>query len=479
MGLTLLFGVLGPKMITFAGEINSNEASVIAAASGTFSYEGKTYRAGSSYINSLTAYLSADDVDLTAEQAAEAISMMYANISEGVEQGYLYEVGSAEAPAATETPAATEEQDGTGEDDRKQKPSTEATTTESGNTPDTEVSDPGTGVDVWDAMSNQTEAKAKLKERPDKEDASASVQLDKQDIVITTDSGEINISKVEPLISEHTILVIDGISGIILAITLICGIILFGKKCMSFKRPKNRRARPGHSKRRKIRRYTRNILTVTTAVSMIGVFVLLGTYVSLFNQDTIMQNMQSSGYFNYAYSEYVSDIAKRVAEGADLTAARDIATYEEYQFTIKQNSIKILNGDMDTVIPDSNVTPYIYNMKRSYMQLFSRAGMFLILNTVIGVGLMLFMDQRRDRGIKHIAVAELAASGIMILFVIVMLVNKPYQNLYIEPDYLYLFIMECVNWSMKVMTSVVAFGVVFGMILIGVYKTVVNNTTNE
>lgn len=473
MGLALLFGVLGPKMITFAGEINSNEASVIAAASGTFSYEGKTYRAGSSYINSLTAYLSSDDVDLNAEQAAEAISMMYANIAEGVEQGYLYEVGSAE------TPTVTEEQDRIVEDDRKEEASTEKATTEAGNTTETGAEDHNTGVDVWDAMSNQTEAKAKLKERPDKEDASASVQLDKQDIIITTDNGEINISKVEPLISEHTILVIDGISGIVLAITLMCGIILFGKKCMSFKRPKNRRARPGHSKRRKIRRYTRNILTVTTAVSMIGVFALLGTYVSLFNQDTIMQNMQSSGYFNYAYSEYVSDIAKSVAEGGDLTAAKDIATYEEYQFTIKQNSIKILNGDMDTVIPDSNVTPYIYNMKRSYMQLFNRAGVFLILSMVIGVCLMIFMDQRRDRGIKHIAVAELAASGIMILFVIVMLVKKPYQSLYIEPDYLYLFIMECVNWSMKVMTSVVAFGVVFGMILIGVYKTVVNNTTNE
>lgn len=489
MGLTLLFGALCPEMITFAGEINGNEAGVIAAASGTFSYDGKTYKADTAYINSLTAYLSADDVDLTAEQASRAISMMYERIGEGVANGYLYEVGgSPDVQGTTENPieqgsseeSSTEEedteekgQDKTQDPDGKKDSKQEQTTEKGQNGSNSGDVD----LDVWEAMSNQTEAKKKLQERPDKEEASASVQLDKEDITITTDSGEINISKVNQLISDETILVIDGISGIILAITVICGIILFVTKCMVLKKPKRRRARPGHSRRRKIRRYTRNVLTVTTAVSMVGIFALIGIHISLFNQNTIMQNMQSSGYFNYAYSEYVSDVARSVVNGAGIAEVGELDTYEEYLFTIKQNSIKILNGETDIPIPDSNVAPYIYNMKRSYMQLFHVAGVFLILSMVLGVVLMIFMDQRRDRGVKHTAVAELVASGILILFTVVMLVNRPYRDIYIEPDYLYLFIMECVSWSVKVMTSIVAFGVVLGMILIGVYKTMVNNAS--
>ena len=68
LGMMMFAIMLIPKQVVFAGDINSSEAGLIAAASGTFTYDGKTYRAGSAYVNSLTSYLSGDDVDLTAEQ---------------------------------------------------------------------------------------------------------------------------------------------------------------------------------------------------------------------------------------------------------------------------------------------------------------------------------------------------------------------------------------------------------------------------
>lgn len=463
-GILLCISVVGPKMIAFAGGINEHEAGVIAAASGTFDYNGKTYRAGSAYINSLTSYLAEDDVDLTAEQAREAISTMYANVAQGVEQGYLYEVGG-----ENETSATTEEDwadADNGDDDEK-------TTTE--------ASSGNEDATVWDAMSKQTEAKKKLENRPDKQDASASVKLGEDDIIITTkDNEQISISKKEQLIPDKVLIIVDGISIVILAVNVVSGVILFATKCMTFKRRKGRRARPGHSKRRKIRRYTRNVLTVTTTVSLIGCFVLLGSYISLFNKNAIMQNMQSSGYFRYAYSEYITGMAdelrsKYTEGGADFSESDTIVTYEDYLFTIKQNSLKILNGETNIRIPDSNVTPYIYNMKNSYMKLFRVAGICILINTLLGSILIIFMDQRRERGIKHLAAAELIASVFMIVATIVMIGTKPYLHLYIEPDYLYLFLMECIRWSVKVMVSITAFGVVFGMILIGVYKTVLNS----
>ena len=464
----LCTAVMAPKMITFAGEINGNEARVISAASGTFSYEGKTYRAGSAYINSLTSYLSADDVDLTAAQADEAISTMYASIGEGVAQGYLYEVGGEGSEEEASTQEKEEKKDKKSEDsEEKDKDETETN------------SDGQSSGDVGDTMADPTENKMKLKERPDKEEAEVSVEMNKDSIVVQADGKKsIQISRDEQIIPASFFRIAFLTAAILFAVTIICGIILFATKCMTFKKRKDRRARPGHSKRRKIRHNVRNVLTVTTGISLIVVFVLLGLYVNLFDKDAIMQNMQSSGYFRYAYSEYISDLVKdfdfeKLAE--EKTMQADIQTYEDYLFTIKKNSLDVLDGNMNSVIPDSNVAPYIYNLKQEYMKLFRESGIFMIANVLLGIILMIFMDLQRERGIKHTAVAELAASGVLAVVMLVMVLQKPYLQLYIEPDYLYLFLMECIKRCVAVMTSITAFSVVLGMVLVGVYKTLVNN----
>lgn len=481
MIVVLCMAILSPSVVAQAGGINGNEAGVISAASGTFTYNGKEYKAGSAYINSLTGYLSADAIDLTAEQASEAIAMMYANIAQGVEQGYLYEVG---AGGETSTETSTEETSGDMEDateDDWADAEVEEDSTEDKKGDSTDSSQQQSELDVWEAMSTPTENKNKLEERPEKEDASAAVELDEDGIVVTTKDDEaISIPKDKPIVSDSFVCIIAVVAGIIFGITIICGIILFAKKCMSFKKSKGRKARPGHSKRRKIRHYTRAVLTVTTAISLIGIALLLGLYVSLFNNDAIMQNMQSSGYFRYAYSQYVADQATNaltnIKDGKGLEETPKLQTYDEYLFTIKQNSLKVLNGNMEIVIPDSNVAPYIYNLKTSYMEIFVKAGISLILSAIFGILLMVFMDQRRERGVKHTAVSVLIASGVMAVLTLVMLIYKPYTLLYIEPDYLYLFLIECIKRCVTSLTSITAFCVVLGMLVLGVYKMMKNNT---
>lgn len=74
--------------------INANEQRVIAAASGTFEYEGKMYRAKASYISQLTGKLDRENVDLSAADADAAIGQIMANVATGVKQGYLEEAGN-------------------------------------------------------------------------------------------------------------------------------------------------------------------------------------------------------------------------------------------------------------------------------------------------------------------------------------------------------------------------------------------------
>ena len=104
-------------MTAYAGDINGNESSVIGAASGVFIYGGEQYVATSEAMGMLYAKLSEDGVDLLAEQAAELISLGYANIGVGVQMGYLVSIGSVETepqetewkPTESETEPAEEE----------------------------------------------------------------------------------------------------------------------------------------------------------------------------------------------------------------------------------------------------------------------------------------------------------------------------------------------------------------------------------
>lgn len=111
--LTCVLTIAGAMNVQ-AGEINANEAKLVSAASGTFTYEGKTYHASSQYIGELRAYLSKDDVDLTAADVSSLISDMNANIAAGVQEGYL-------VPDVEET-----EEDGNGDEESEGEASDES-----------------------------------------------------------------------------------------------------------------------------------------------------------------------------------------------------------------------------------------------------------------------------------------------------------------------------------------------------------------
>ncbi|MEE3461032.1 MAG: hypothetical protein VZR00_03955 [Lachnospiraceae bacterium] len=104
IALALVFSVSAS-----AGSINANEQSVISAASGTFEYQGNLYKAKSSYLGQLRSKLSADDTDLSASDAQQAIAKMYASVGEGVEKGYLELISTGETAApASEDPGKGE-----------------------------------------------------------------------------------------------------------------------------------------------------------------------------------------------------------------------------------------------------------------------------------------------------------------------------------------------------------------------------------
>lgn len=94
----------------FAGSINSNEQRIIGEASGRFTYNGVNYVASTSSMNQLKDYLLQDDIDLTAEQADKAISLMYQNVKRGVLEGYIIPTSGQKG---TENQDGNDDQEGT------------------------------------------------------------------------------------------------------------------------------------------------------------------------------------------------------------------------------------------------------------------------------------------------------------------------------------------------------------------------------
>lgn len=77
----------------YAG-LNGNAESILAAAGGTFEYDGKYYHATDSALSSLRVKL--DGKDITEQQAAQAIAMLNRNVEKGIEQGLLVEAGDSQ-----------------------------------------------------------------------------------------------------------------------------------------------------------------------------------------------------------------------------------------------------------------------------------------------------------------------------------------------------------------------------------------------
>jgi hypothetical protein len=90
IGFILFFAI--NQQVAYAGTLNEYETEVVNAAKGTFESHGITYQVDSAYVDELIAYLKEDNIDITAQQRDKAISIMFSNVEQGVEAGYLMPV---------------------------------------------------------------------------------------------------------------------------------------------------------------------------------------------------------------------------------------------------------------------------------------------------------------------------------------------------------------------------------------------------
>ena len=531
----------------WAGDINSEESRIISVASGTFEYDGKTYKARSGYINQLYAYLSQDYVDLTAAQANYVINKIYSNVETGVRRGYIYEVSEKKSHEIVDDPkkyiSATEfsdptesaadpetSTDKTGTTDsnnasssgqsitentssnsqaptytviteatssNSQAPTytviTEATTEQTGNSAGSNgnsTEKTSTELNIDDLLSeveNEVVDKNRLDERVEPDQADISAVIDNESIKIDTDDGEhIELEPTKAIIPSSWTLALEITAIIACAIALITCMVLIVTKCMRFRKQDKKKPVHGHRRRHNIRKICRSFLMVTTGVSIAGLFLLIALFAAFFNEERIEKNIQDSGYFRYAYIQYLSDHGKAL-EGAEFLSDEEAAiisgtlstaeaetdesvmSYDTFLVKEKQATEQLLRGNHGVEYQKSNVAPYILRLKEDMRTPILVSGIFFLAALILGCIFTIFMDMRRDRGIKMIAISNLLGAGLLGFLTVYLLIWSPAKKLFIEPDYLYLFFKNYMDWIARTFVVISVFGLVLGMALFGVY----------
>ena len=496
--------VLGFSVRALAGDINGEEARVIAAASGTFYYNNEAYAARQEYISQLTGYLAQDDVDLSASQADAAISQMYGSIAQGVAEGYLYKLSDAE-----DTTEETTEENTTEATTETTKPPimivpTEEATTEAEN-PEAGVKEDGSTEESAGAQT--TEA---VIQQIEKEEADGKVTYDVEHHTIVYENKDGSEKKELPSVN-HPLdvtnyvhignIVIFTMLGIILLLVL--GLYL--GKCFPWQRKKRNRKTAryyvNHKMRSTYRKITGNVYMVIIAAHVMAGVLLLGVGASVFRQSFVIDNLTSSGYYRYVYDDMNQAISRELAD-QDAEAVDTMMQQVEYDTFLKaakQQAKSSLSGTIQNYdgselqqklmgiecgfseeaqqtcanVIVGNVQSYsmdmvgssIYGIKQGYWAFMKQTLPIMAVNMLLMVVIVILMDRYHHRGVRYIARGVIAGAVIALLFAIGLYVMKPYAKIYMQPSSLYLFMRDYAKHAAMIVGAIASMAVLVGVLL--------------
>lgn len=450
--LTIIYITVSNRSVSYAGEINSEEARVIAAASGTFTYKGKTYKAYSSYVSELYSYLAEDDIDLDADDADAAIAYIYSNVKEGIDSGYVYEVKDEdkdnnvdldEVPDAPKTDVKADETNEEARDTAKEAS-------------DNEV------AQIFDKIDKDLQEREKYTDKVTATESDASLIVSDESITVSTDKGEIKLFSDQRIIPKvfTDIFVILGI--VILSVNVIIFVVLLLKGCMRFVSKDRKKVKKGHRVRRRIRKVCRNILTVSSAVAFMIICLIIATSIVFFNNTKIMQTIQSSGYFRYGYTEYIAEDENPTLSYEDFIVQEKLTISDTFERTIPLSKEEVT---------DRSIAPYIKRMQIDLKLSLIISFVCCMTGFIIAGVCNIYMDLRRDRGVKSIAISVFVGTIIVFIASVLLAVFRVEDYFFVEPQYLISFLSDMMDYLIKVFIVIGLFDTAVGASLVGLYKT--------
>lgn len=550
---TCLLLLLFCSTSALAGNLNGAEARVYSAAGGTFSLEGKVYRAYGNYLSQVYSYLTQDGVDLTDEQANSAIGMMHSpgNILTAVNSGYVYQVGvdnsykadsednnvnidtgedsgsdaksdsqSSSSSSSTSSSSSEDDYEYFDKKSQKEKPfydekSFKASQIYKANKEEIErdnkqstqlIADADAVVQKQSKKSNNTYQQV-LKDRPEKSDSQTVLLVDEVDGTVSIKNGNgftANLLKTiqSGAVPYRTTLLV--ICLIFLVVSAGLAVLLWRKKCFCFqKKGKNTAANTSHSARRKLRKGASVILSAEVAVQIFVLLFTAGMQLGFFRYDRVAETLSDSGSYHVAYQQMVTDVHETLTkENCMATVCDSVLGYEDFVFDSKNSLQRELSGKKtntsysevaskvkETVASVSYITEEdakrigqevadiyqgsvkstagicIYHVKNWFHQVLRRGQILLIINLILNIVLLLLVQHYAHRGVRNIYRAVAVSAIGMGICTLYLAVGRPFANMYLTPDTLYVFFNTYVQNAVKIFGLIFAGGIVAAVIL--------------
>lgn len=355
---------------------------------------------------------------------------------------------------------------------------------------------------------NQQQREAILETRPEKEEAVAGVVTydEESNEIIFSGSHDQTIvipNSFQQIKGTHTRNLFTIAEVILLIATLSCGVALFVFRCYSFQKKHHKNHYGNHKTRRKLRSVLGSVVVAIMAANIFVMLMGAGIQIGLFQNARVTDTLSSSGYYHESYQDLLDEVHAKMNE-ADCpeNACDDVITYDNYLFATRNHVQMTLKGqtptaeytDISTEVADALdgvsyltddsreeigqevlelyqqyvgniIGESMYGIKQIFYNIFGINMVFAGLNIVVSILILLFMDHYKHRGMKKIATAVGLASFTVMAVSIVIMIFKPYSKLYIEPDYLYLFVAAYIRFMTKVFICLSAGGAVLAAIV--------------
>lgn len=368
-----------------AGGMNGAESRVYSAASGTFTLNGKTYRAYGNYLAQVSSYLCSDDVDLTEEQASTAISMMYnsGNILSAVRNGYIYQVGVVESSGEeTEEETPAEEKDAQTEEEAVKKNETLESKTEYFEDAEMEKQpfydakeykdsdtyknnkeiiekDSGISEELLASVEAGVEAKAKKDEvkfreilekraaKPAQTPGNTQTDAEQSGDTSTVLSSEAEDQALILSLAEKTgalRMPLILLSIVLIAVSVALAILLLKNKCFRFQQEQS-----GHEQRKRIRKTASVILCAQAALQLFLILMGAGIQLSFFRYDRVNKVMAQNGIYHVEYGRMTDEVHTLLKQEKCMENVCDEAlAYDDFLFDMKKSMQSALRGSGKT-----------------------------------------------------------------------------------------------------------------------------------
>ena len=296
--------------------------------------------------------------------------------------------------------------------------------------------DPGNG-DEDELIKYEKNKDDSLDSRPDEEDADTALIYDEKDgtLYYRVDDADGGTYR------EIAHFLPDGTKMVFLILLIVCGVLTLNtivvggaRKCFIFQQKLHRNKRRGHTKRRKLRKLLRNIMTGVAAAELLSLILAGALHITLFREDAVMESFSSSGFFRYEYAKFLEKQGENT----------DHESYEEFLFHAKselRETLRTGKVSEDGVLSNP-VAACLYKLRGEIEDITLWLAPGMAIGLLLSFGILWFLDGIRHRGVRKMSLALGITCVISLAVWLILAITKPFANIYVEPDYLYRFIHD-------------------------------------